>query len=49
MLNPNPNPPRTWAMHLSDSWFYLRHPGLFYEEIYLHWRAERVGQEIRWL
>lgn len=39
-------PPRPLWMHLSDAWFYLRHPGLFYREIYVHWRAERIGHRV---
>lgn len=40
-------PRRSWALHLSDAWFYLRHPLLFREEIVLHWLAERRGQVLR--
>ena len=37
---------RTWAMQVSDGLFYLRHPVLFYREIWLDWRASKVGQGV---
>lgn len=39
-------PPRSWKLHLSDAWFYLRHPVLFYREIWLDWRAGKKGQGV---
>lgn len=42
-------PPGSWRLHLSDAWFYTRHPLLFWEEVALHWLAERRGQVIRWM
>ena len=42
-------PPRSLAMHLSDAWFYLRHPVLFYREVWQCWpelRALRSGHAV---
>lgn len=43
------NPPRSMWMHLSDAWFYFRHPVLFYREVWQYWpelRAERCGRKV---
>lgn len=31
-----PHSGRPWLMQLSDAWFYLRHPVLFYREVWLN-------------
>lgn len=36
--------PGAWKLHLSDAWFYLRHPVLYYRELVAPWLDERQGR-----
>lgn len=41
-----PNSGRSWQLQVSDAWFYLRHPVLFYREVWCQWQAQKKGQAV---